>query len=135
LTPITLCHVCPTPALFVSYQEYERGRVCSHILERGFSLGTITSITMPRSSLHTTSLIERQDIDKIAARAEELATHSWEYGAVSNALIEIYDPSLSPFFGDISTVRKETYSKARGLQYAKKFIVTDKDVLCDGEGK
>jgi hypothetical protein len=100
-----------------------------------FSLGTITSITMPGGSLHTTSLIERQNIDKIAARAEELAAHSWEYGAVSNALIEIYDSSLSPFFGDISTVGKETYSKARGLQYAKKFIVTDKDVLCDGEGK
>jgi hypothetical protein len=102
---------------------------------KGFSLGTITSITMPGGSLYTTSLIERQNIDKIAARAEELAAHSWEYGTVSNALIEIYDSSLSPFFGDISTVGKETYSKARGLQYAKKFIVTDKDVLCDGEGK
>jgi hypothetical protein len=76
-------------------------------------------------------------IDKIASKAQELATHSWEYGAVSQALIEIYDPSLSPFFGpahSLESIEEEAIAQARGLTYAKKYIRTDQNALIDGEG-
>jgi hypothetical protein len=76
-----------------------------------------------------------QDVDKIAAKAKELAAHSWEYGAVSHALLEVYDPTLSPFFGDNYGVADQLISNACGLTYAKDFIHVDQDELCDGEGK
>ncbi|CAN9277558.1 unnamed protein product [Alternaria alternata] len=77
-------------------------------------------------------------IDKIAGKAKDMASHSWEYGAVSQALIEIYDPDLSPFFGHLYNVdrnHEEALMGCSGLQYARKFIVVGQDVLCDGEGK
>jgi hypothetical protein len=76
-------------------------------------------------------------IDKIASRAEDLATHSWEHGALSSALLEIYSPFLSPFFGPFKLKKwlgTTALKEARGLNYAKRFIRTDQDTLIDGEG-
>ena len=81
--------------------------------------------------------IDAPAIRKIAAKAQTLASHSWEYGAVSHALLETYDPDLSPFFGSTLTVDdivKEKISQAEGLAYAKKFICVDQSTLIDGEG-
>lgn len=78
------------------------------------------------------------NLDEIAARAEESAAHSWEYGAVSHALLEIYDPSVSPFFGAYNSLEEigdDTIRNARGLKFAKRFIRTDQSTLIDGEGK
>jgi hypothetical protein len=77
-------------------------------------------------------------IDIIASKAQALASHSWEYGAVSHALLEIYDPSLSPFFGtalNLDGVDSESIAQARGLTYAKNYIRTNQSILIDGEGK
>jgi hypothetical protein len=78
-------------------------------------------------------------VDKIASKARELAQHSWEYGAISHALLEIYDPNLCPFFGPIPDKTNDLVEvkipQARGLLYAKEYIRTDQSTLIDGEGK
>ena len=74
---------------------------------------------------------------KIAERARKYAKHSWEYGAVSHALLEIYDPTLSPFFGDFCSLEElddDKIQQATGLKYAKEFICTGQATLLDGEG-
>jgi len=76
-------------------------------------------------------------VGKIAERAKEYAKHSWEHGAVSHALLETYDPTVSPFFGDFCSLEEldgDKIQQAAGLKYAKKFICTGQDTLLDGEG-
>lgn len=71
-------------------------------------------------------------IDFVARKSQELASHSWEYGVISEALIELYNPELS-VFSQIDILKSE-YDAVAGLDYAKKYISTDKEILIDGEG-
>ncbi|KAJ7283414.1 hypothetical protein C8J57DRAFT_1447551 [Mycena rebaudengoi] len=77
------------------------------------------------------------DIARVALRAEELPSHSWEYGTAAEALLELYDPHLSVFaptaLFPVPTVSRDC---VRSLQYAANKIVlgTGENGLSDGEG-
>ncbi|KAH7399554.1 hypothetical protein BKA66DRAFT_589500 [Pyrenochaeta sp. MPI-SDFR-AT-0127] len=75
-------------------------------------------------------------IDKVLVQAQESATHSWEYGAVCEALFEYHNPELSAFHhsfpaDQILTLSVEDIS---ALKYARSFIHTYSTTLCDGNG-
>ena len=76
------------------------------------------------------------DVDKVVGKAKEKASHSWEYGATAEALLELYNPELSVFGkdafpnGQIPTAGEEV----QALAYVKQFIGTDGDAFIDGDG-
>lgn len=75
---------------------------------------------------------------KVIAQAERLATHSWEYGSLSLALIDWYNPDISVFsptaFPHGSLPILDINSTA-ALAYAKPLIRTNSTTLVDGDGK
>ncbi|KAF2467425.1 Six-hairpin glycosidase [Lindgomyces ingoldianus] len=75
-------------------------------------------------------------INTVLAKAIEVATHSWEYGTVSEAILEWRNASLSiwdhPFpNNNIPTLNLD---KVPALTYVKPFIRTDNVTLVDGDG-
>lgn len=79
-----------------------------------------------------------EPVELVVRKAKELAHHSWEYGVVSEALIELYDPHLSVFSEDLAKVRERSSCKdsnVAGLEYAQRFIRLDQQTLADGEGE
>jgi hypothetical protein len=74
---------------------------------------------------------------QVLAKAIEVATHSWEYGSVAQALLEWNNSTLSiwntPFpNNDIPTL---DYTEVSALEYVKPFIRTNNITLVDGDGK
>ena len=70
-------------------------------------------------------------------KAKELAQHSWEYGVISQSLLELYNPELSVYAKDpatLATALTVPLSQATGLEYARQFICTDKETIVNGEG-
>lgn len=67
-----------------------------------------------------------------AQKMIDLASHSWEWGTASEALLELYDPDLSVFGsspfpgGNVPTANP---SSTFALQYAQQFIDTSGQVL------
>ena len=57
------------------------------------------------------------DIEKVTRLAVSLPTHSWEYGATGEALIELYHPQFSVFGAAPFPVQNLTRSKTRALDY------------------
>jgi len=78
-------------------------------------------------------------IAKVLTKAIEVATHSWEYGTVAEALLEWEDPTLSiwnkPFVPGGDTIPTLDVSKVRSLSYVKPHIRTDNVTLVDGDGE
>lgn len=76
-------------------------------------------------------------INAVLQQAVRVATHSWEYGTVAEALMEWYDPAISiwnnPFpGGQVPTLNVEDVD---ALTYIKPHIRTDNITLVDGAGK
>jgi hypothetical protein len=76
-------------------------------------------------------------INTVLAKAIEVATHSWEYGSVAQALLEWNNSTLSiwntPFpNNEIPTL---DYTEVSALEYVKPFIRTNNTTLVDGDGK
>lgn len=75
---------------------------------------------------------------KVIAQAERLATHSWEYGSLSLALIDWYSPEISVFspgafpHGEIPLLY---VNNTQALAYAKPLIRLSSTTLIDGDGK
>ena len=76
-------------------------------------------------------------IDKVLSKAQETASHSWEYGTVFEALLEYRDPHYSifhdPFPG--GGIPELTIEDVEALRYVKPFIQTNSARLCEGNGK
>ncbi|MCJ1398883.1 hypothetical protein MMC11_002084 [Xylographa trunciseda] len=77
------------------------------------------------------------DIQKVLDKGLELAAHSWEWGTAAEALLEFHNPELSvfgadPFPGD--QLPKVDVEKVLSLVYARKFISTEGEGLCEGDG-
>jgi hypothetical protein len=76
--------------------------------------------------------------DTVATRACNKAKHSWEYGAASEALLELYNPELSVFgadpFPDGKLPSIDPHS-IRALQFVRPFIQTSSHILIDGDGE
>ncbi|GME61493.1 Six-hairpin glycosidase-like protein [Neofusicoccum parvum] len=76
-------------------------------------------------------------MDSIIAQGQRLATHSWEYGAFAEALLEWYDPFYSVFgnhpFPD-GKIPVANVDDVRSLSYVKPFISINSTTLVDGDG-
>ncbi|KAI0969351.1 hypothetical protein F4678DRAFT_440133 [Xylaria arbuscula] len=76
-------------------------------------------------------------ISKVISQGQLLATHSWEFGAFSESLLEWYNPELSVFGespfpdGKIPVVQVE---QVQSLSYAQPHIWTNSTTLIDGDG-
>lgn len=74
---------------------------------------------------------------KVASVATDLASHSWEYGIVFDAVLELCSPTRSVFAstafpkGNVSNVSATTHA---ALKYAQPLISTDGNTLADGAG-
>lgn len=76
-------------------------------------------------------------INSIITQGRRLATHSWEYGAFAEALIEWYHPQYSVFGSDAFPGGKVPVLKVDdtpSLAYAKPHIWTNATTLADGDG-
>lgn len=77
-------------------------------------------------------------ISNIIMQGRLLASHSWEYGAFSEALLEWYNPEFSVFSKDAFTDGKIPVlqvSDIESLSYARPNIRTNSTTLIDGDGK
>lgn len=76
-------------------------------------------------------------INAVLTQAVRVATHSWEYGTVAEALLEWDTPQLAiwknPFpDGQVPTLNVDDVS---ALTYIKPHIRTDNVTLVDGDGE
>jgi hypothetical protein len=81
-------------------------------------------------------MITPELIEKILAKAQETASHSWEYSTVFEALLEYRNPGLTVFYvpfsdGDVPVSELED---VEALRYVQPFIRTDSTTLCEGNG-
>lgn len=76
------------------------------------------------------------DIQKVAELAQSLPSHSWEYGAAAEALLELYNPELSVFGATPFPVRSSDPGQVNALSYAasKIQIGTGENALSQGDG-
>ncbi|KAF9457817.1 hypothetical protein BDZ94DRAFT_1174858 [Collybia nuda] len=76
------------------------------------------------------------DIAKVAKLAESLPSHSWEYGATTQALLEFHDPLLSVFGPTPFPVQAYEKGSVKALAYAADKILLGVGVngLADGDG-
>ena len=76
-------------------------------------------------------------IKAVLSQAVRVATHSWEYGTVAEALLEWDTPQLSiwndPF--PEGKVPKLNVNEVSALSYIKPHIRTDSTTLVDGDGE
>ena len=75
-------------------------------------------------------------IQQVASLAESLPSHSWEYGATSQALLELYNPLLSVFGPTPFPVQASQKDQVKALSYAASKITLGqyKNALADGGG-
>lgn len=77
-------------------------------------------------------------ISSVIMQGRLLASHSWEYGTLSEALLEWYNPEVSVFskcaFSDGQIPALEV-SSTQSLSYAITNIRTNSTTLVDGDGK
>jgi hypothetical protein len=75
-------------------------------------------------------------INLVLAKALEVATHSWEYGTVSQALLEWQNASLSIWNNPFpkSAVPKLDWNDVEALTYLEPHIRLDNVTLIDGDG-
>jgi hypothetical protein len=76
------------------------------------------------------------DIAAVASAAESLPSHSWEFGAAAEALLELHNPDLSVFALAPFPVPVVNSSKIRALTYAASKITfgSGPNSLSDGQG-
>lgn len=82
-------------------------------------------------------MIPQVVIDKVLSKAQESASHSWEYGTVFEALLEYRSPRHSVFHDPFprGEIPKLTVDDVEALRYVKPFIQTNSARLCEGNGK
>ena len=97
-------------------------------------LRTATAASLPRSQAFPFD--PGFDIERVAAVAEALPSHSWEYGTACEALLELYDPSYSVFGDRPFPVPTLSAGDSVSLDYAStKFqIGNGSNTLIDGAG-
>jgi hypothetical protein len=76
------------------------------------------------------------DIKAVTSLAKSLPSHSWEYGAASQAFLELYNPLLSVFGPNPFPVFAADKDHVKALAYASSKIQFGKgaNALCDGAG-
>lgn len=77
-------------------------------------------------------------ISNVIMQGRLLASHSWEYGALSEALLEWYNPEFSVFSKDAFPDGKIPVLQVgdiQSLSYAKPNIRINSTTLIEGDGK
>jgi hypothetical protein len=77
-------------------------------------------------------------IENIISQGRLLASHSWEYGTLSEALLEWYSPEISVFSTDAfpdGKIPLLEVSSTESLLYAITNIRTNSTTLVNGDGK
>lgn len=78
------------------------------------------------------------DVDAVLQVGEKISSHSWEFGILSEALLEYYSPSLSVFSKGAyasGKVPKPKVTRTPALAYAiTRINLTRPDTLVDGDG-
>ncbi|KAF6756331.1 family 88 glycosyl hydrolase [Ephemerocybe angulata] len=76
------------------------------------------------------------NIAKVTTLAESLPSHSWEYGTMAEALLELYNPDYAVFGSKAFPVPTLQKKDVRALEYAAKKITfgTGSDGLVNGNG-
>jgi hypothetical protein len=76
------------------------------------------------------------DIQRVASLAKALPSHSWEYGAATEAILELHDPLLSVFGPTPFPVQVRGKDQVKALAYAASKITFGQgaNVLADGSG-
>ncbi|KAJ8073391.1 hypothetical protein PM082_011666 [Marasmius tenuissimus] len=111
------------------------------------SIATLSTTTSSASPSTTSGISEAErraafpfnpgfNIEKVAALAEQLPTHSWEYGSAAEALLELYNPDISVFGSSPFPVPAIPKSEIRSLQYADDRITigVPPNIFADGAG-
>ena len=78
------------------------------------------------------------NVDLVAGHARTLASHSWEYGTAAEALLELYNSSLSVFSSDPfpgGKIPNVNWMNVNALSYVQPFISTNSQTLIDGDGQ
>ena len=80
-------------------------------------------------------MLSEEVLAKVVAKAKELATHSWEYGTLAEALLELEDRDLSVYCKGSFPRDRFPWPKIRdaeGLKYASQYIRKDgSETLCE----
>lgn len=106
---------------------------------------TVPTITIVATLLNHIALATspRCDVDigfdplLVASQAQKLSTHSWEYGTLSQALLELYSPDLtaySHYAFPHGIIPKVPYQDVPSLDYAAQHIRLNTSTLIDGDG-
>jgi len=101
--------------------------------------GTLPAITLVTSTIagfNTFSVAPGFGIRMVTNLAESLPSHSWEYGASAQSLLELYNPALSVYGSKPFPVAVSNITQVRALSYAASNIVlgTGYSALYSGEG-
>lgn len=105
-----------------------------------FLLSTVFAAQSVLSSNPAFPLDPGFDIQKVAALAKSIPSHSWEFGTAAETLLELYDPEISVFgsspFSKTSKYLKTHRGNIQALEYAASTIVIGTGVngLADGDG-
>ena len=93
-------------------------------------LSALASFFLYTSSFHSSASTPIPDLDipltLITERAKALASHSWEYGTLAEALLELHNPTLAVFsraaFPADKVPPRPPWLDVQGLEYAQHFI-------------
>jgi len=96
----------------------------------------LAMITSTIAELNTFAFPPSFDIRKVLSLAQSLPSHSWEFGAGAEALLELHNPELSVFGPKPFPVPASNNTQIRALSYAKSNIVlgTGYNALYSREG-
>ncbi|KAK7450619.1 hypothetical protein VKT23_012929 [Stygiomarasmius scandens] len=101
---------------------------------------TVSAYTSEPSSFNPFPFSPGFDIQSVATLAEQLPSHSWEFGTASEVLLELYNPSLSVFGDNPFPDYIADYTTIKSLAYAKSKIQLNlnddagANVLSNGDG-
>ena len=106
---------------------------CKDNLDRHIILKSAGPINNPAPfdmQSHETGLtmLNREVLEKVVAKAKELATHSWEHVILAEALLQLEDRDSSIFFKENFPVDKFPWAKmqgAEGLRRVRQYIRSD----------
>lgn len=74
-------------------------------------------------------------LERVESRARQLASHSWEYGVVFEALLELHNPEFSVFAKQPAFFSNDPLNDVEAIKCIRDCIQTDSATLIDGEGK
>lgn len=99
-------------------------------------LPAISIITSTIADLNTFAVAPGFGIRLVTNLAESLPSHSWEYGASAQALLELHNPELSVFGANPFPVPASNNTQIRALSFAASNIVlgTGYSALYSGSG-